>query len=231
MADRIKNGKLCRPIPALPTDPGDKNGSVRAHWLRGLRDTRNHHMPSMSFPAGANPMHPGSLIGRDFQNPVLKMRSYPPSPLVRWGALLLAFALAFAPALSGALFGPDEWYAALNKAPWNPPNWLLGLVWTALYSLSAIAAWRMFDITGRVRVQWFGFYGRQLLLNGLWTVTFFGLHAPLLSLIVISALVATLVGTIEQFRRQSVTCARLMLPMLYWVVFAASLNAYIVLLN
>jgi translocator protein len=70
-----------------------------------------------------------------------------------------------------------------------------------------------------------------LVLSGLWTATFFGLHAPLLALIVISALVATLVGNIKQFRRQSITSARLMVPMLCWVSFAASLNAYIVLAN
>jgi hypothetical protein len=41
-------------------------------------------MPSTYFPAGVKPLHPRSLIGCDFQNPILKTRAYPPSPLARW---------------------------------------------------------------------------------------------------------------------------------------------------
>ena len=39
----------------------------------------------------------------------------------------------FLAASLGAVFMPGEWYAALKKPVWNPPAWIFGPVWTALY--------------------------------------------------------------------------------------------------
>ena len=36
---------------------------------------------------------------------------------------------------------PGEWYATLNKPSWNPPSWIFGPVWSALYTMMAVAAW------------------------------------------------------------------------------------------
>jgi benzodiazapine receptor len=49
--------------------------------------------------------------------------------------------LCFAAASLGAFFMPGEWYAALRKPAWNPPAWIFGPVWTALYTIMAVAAW------------------------------------------------------------------------------------------
>ena len=49
--------------------------------------------------------------------------------------------LCFGAASLGAFFMPGEWYAALKKPAWNPPGWIFGPVWSALYTMMAVAAW------------------------------------------------------------------------------------------
>ena len=42
----------------------------------------------------------------------------------------------------GTINLPGEWYAALHKPPFNPPNWIFAPVWSVIYVLIAVAGWR-----------------------------------------------------------------------------------------
>lgn len=75
--------------------------------------------------------------------------------------------------LIGYLNLPGDWYAGLHKPFFNPPDWVFGPVWSVLYVLVAIAGWRIFcrlPFGMTMRVWWV-----QLVLNFLWSPTFFGL--------------------------------------------------------
>jgi tryptophan-rich sensory protein len=133
--------------------------------------------------------------------------------------------LSFSATLMGALFGPDEWYEALNKPPWNPPNWVFGPVWTALYTMMAVAAWLVWQPGGFARqrraLTWFL---TQLALNAMWTPLFFGLQRPGIALVEIVLLWGAIVMTALAFQRVSRVAAWLLMPYLAWVSFAAVLN-------
>ena len=126
----------------------------------------------------------------------------------------------------------NTWYASLEK-PFNPPNWIFAPVWTVLYLLMGIAVGRIWNYGIHHRwvksaVYHFGF---QLLVNGLWSLVFFGLRNPIWAMVVILVLLFLIVRTIQQFRIVDLLAARLLYPYLIWVVFATYLNAGIVLLN
>ena len=74
----------------------------------------------------------------------------------------------------GATNLPGAWYGSLHKPPFNPPNALFPIVWTALYVLIAIAGWRTYERVGSGAVMqvWWG----QLLLNFAWSPIFFTAH-------------------------------------------------------
>jgi len=131
--------------------------------------------------------------------------------------------------LIGYLNLPGDWYAGLHKPFFNPPDWVFGPVWSVLYVLVAIAGWRIFcraPYGMTMRVWWV-----QLVLNFLWSPTFFGLQLPGLGLVVIIALLVAIIGFIVLARRIARLAAWLFAPYALWVAFATLLNFSIWWLN
>jgi translocator protein len=131
-------------------------------------------------------------------------------------------------AMSGVHFQPGAWYASLEKPFWTPPDWLFPPVWAGLYLMIAVAGWLIFIGSNPwMKILWIV----QLVLNGLWSWLFFGLHRTGLGLI---DMVALLIGIAALFAmalpRQRVV-AWLTGPYLAWVAYALSLNAAIYVLN
>ena len=126
-----------------------------------------------------------------------------------------------------------NWYANLNKPPFNPPDWIFGPVWTTLYIMMGISAylvWRKGLDDKVVRIVLVCFIV-QLFLNAIWTPLFFGLHSPLLGLIDIVLFLNAVIVTIFACSKISRTASLLLVPYLAWVSFATVLNASIYLLN
>ena len=152
----------------------------------------------------------------------------PIKPCTPWksvAALAVCITVTFlAPAL-GAWAMPGEWYAALRKPSWNPPAWIFGPVWTALYLMMAIAAWLVWRRGGwAVQRRPLTLYLVQLALNAAWTPLFFGLKMPGAAFAEILLLLAAIVATATAFHRVSKAGAALLVPYLAWVSFATFLN-------
>jgi translocator protein len=147
------------------------------------------------------------------------------TPVRRWLALAGWMLLCFAAAAFGGLFMPGDWYASLKKPSWNPPGWMFGPVWTALYAMMAVAAllvWRRGGwVTQRRPLRVFIV---QLALNAAWTPLFFGLHRPGLAFSEIVLLWLAIAATIATFWPVNRTAACLLAPYLAWVSFASVLN-------
>jgi benzodiazapine receptor len=157
--------------------------------------------------------------------------------LPNFAKLLLSVAVPFFIGLFGSFFTTadtlNNWYAGLNKPPFNPPDWIFGPVWTTLYimmGISAFLVWRkgLDDKVVRIALACFII---QLLLNAIWTPLFFGLQSPLLGLIDIVLLLNTIIVTIFVFSKISRSAALLLIPYLAWVSFATVLNASLYFLN
>lgn len=125
------------------------------------------------------------------------------------------------------------WYKGLAKPSFNPPEWLFGPAWTALYLMMAVAAWLVWKQgIGAAGVKLaLAVFLVQLVLNALWSVFFFGLRSPLAGLVNIIVLWLVILATIVLFFRVSTAAGILLLPYIGWVTFAAVLNAAILRLN
>ena len=137
-------------------------------------------------------------------------------------------ALSFSAAAIGGLAmrgGPGAWYADLVKPSWTPPGWLFGPVWTLLYIMMAVAAWRVWRQDGLAGARpALALFLVQLVLNAAWTPIFFGLHRPGWAFAEICVLWAAIAATSGAFFAKSILAGALMIPYLVWVSFAAALN-------
>jgi benzodiazapine receptor len=127
----------------------------------------------------------------------------------------------------------SEWYPLLVKPSWNPPAWLFGPVWTLLYILMGIAAWRVWRAAGgflNARSALAIFF-LQLVLNAAWSWIFFGLRMPGPALFELALLWIAIVAAIKAFAQVDMIAAWLMSPYIAWVTFAGALNYAIWILN
>lgn len=146
---------------------------------------------------------------------------------------LLVFMLACtAAATPGLVFRPGSWYRDLAKPSWRPPDWLFGPVWLLLYLSIAVSGWLVWQRAGiDGAALTLSVYALQLVLNGLWSVVFFGLRRPDLAFAEILCLWLSILATIVAFHPVDKIAAYLFVPYALWVTFAAVLNFRVWRLN
>jgi tryptophan-rich sensory protein len=129
--------------------------------------------------------------------------------------------------------GVAEWYPTLTKPTFNPPAWVFGPVWTLLYLMMGLAVflvWRRgLEVEG-VRAA-LAVFVVQLVLNGVWSLLFFGLRSPGLAFAEILVLWLAIGVTSWLFWRVVPAAGLLLVPYWAWVSFAAVLNGSIWSLN
>jgi tryptophan-rich sensory protein len=125
------------------------------------------------------------------------------------------------------------WYATLAKPGFTPPDRVFGPVWTVLYVLMAVAAWRVWKAEANPSSsrRALAMFLAQLALNALWSPVFFGARRPDVAFVLIVMLLGALCVTLLQFFRVDRLAGWLLAPYLLWIAYAAVLNGAIVLLN
>ena len=152
--------------------------------------------------------------------------------------LLTLFASVAASALLGARFTPrkgteiGQWYTSLEKSPLNPPEQVFGPVWTTLYVLMALSAYRLWNRResperNRALALWIA----QLVLNAAWSPLFFGTKRPDIAMADLLALMIALILFVRTTSRVDKGAAWMFAPYVAWVAFAGILNAEILRRN
>jgi translocator protein len=144
-------------------------------------------------------------------------------------ALVGFFVAVFAAGAVGASFPPGAWHAALTKPSWNPPGWIFGPVWSALYVCIAIAGYRVWQAPpaaaeSNVRTLALSLWVVQLALNAAWSWLFFGLKMPGVAFSEICAMLVSIVAFAICARGVDRLASYLFIPYAAWVSFATCLN-------
>lgn len=125
------------------------------------------------------------------------------------------------------------WYETLIQPSFRPPNWLFAPVWTTLYLLMGIAAYRVWThgVKKKKVREALIYFIAQLVFNALWSILFFGLRSPGAALMEIIVLWSLIIATMVRFYRIDRVAGYLFIPYSIWVTFASVLNASIWYLN
>lgn len=124
------------------------------------------------------------------------------------------------------------WYAEINKPSFNPPNYLFGPVWTALYILMGISIYMILQSPKtELRKKAIAIFCIQLFLNFCWSFIFFKFQLLGLAFIEIILIWVSIITMIIIFFEINKKAALLQIPYLLWVSFASILNGSIWFLN
>ena len=137
-------------------------------------------------------------------------------------------------ALSGWLTreGSRIFSEAVSQPPLSPPAWVFPVVWTILYTLMGISAARIsLAPQSRERSTGLNLFVAQLIVNFFWSLIFFNAQAYGLAFFWLLLLWGLVLAMILTFHQVDPLAAKLQIPYLLWLTFAAYLSFGVWLLN
>ena len=148
--------------------------------------------------------------------------------------ILIAVAVCFGVGYTAHLFQAESlmtWYPYLDKPSVMPPNSAFPIAWGIIYVCMGVSVGLLQPLNGWRKGELLVLFAVQLVLNFLWSLSFFYMQSPLLGLINIIALAWVVGAYIIKSYRVSVASSWLFVPYALWLAFATYLNAYIFVMN
>lgn len=143
--------------------------------------------------------------------------------------------IAVAVAMTGGWLtsGGMDWYKTIKLPTWTPSGSFIGLVWTIIFILSAIAALIVWNQTPHnYRFWWIiGLFLLNAVLNVFWSYLFFNQHQISPATFEAALLGLNVIMLIIFIWPVAYRAALLLVPYAAWVIFATYLNYLIWILN
>ncbi len=143
-----------------------------------------------------------------------------------FSVLLSAAALAW----SSLFVDNTSWYQSLQKPQLAPPPIIFSIVWIVLYALFA-ASFALIIICGHPTKRIYKLYFITVLLNTLWTYSFFYRQSATGAMFVLGIIIFFALRLLVNVYSVHRTAAYLLIPFIIWVVFALYLNYELIFLN
>ena len=128
--------------------------------------------------------------------------------------------------------GMENFQETVTQPPLSPPMLLFPIVWTILYALMGIGAARIrLTPPSPERNRGINLFIAQLIVNFFWSPIFFNAQAYGFAFLWLLLLWGLVLWMILTWRRIDPLAAKLQIPYLIWLTFAAYLNFGVWLLN
>ncbi len=141
-------------------------------------------------------------------------------------ATILGIALVFIYAIGSGVWVSTSpgWYSTLVRPPWQPPDFVFGIIWPYNFVMLGIAAFNVAQSLNRNQtLVWLGFFAASVAAALTWAYQFYVPHN--LSLAAIALVVAALLTLPVLYLtfKASLIIGTLLVPYQIWVIIASTL--------
>ena len=154
---------------------------------------------------------------------------------IQWKPLIISILISLGVGSLSALFTMNSMtkYKSYNLPVIAPPSYIFPIMWTILFILMGISAYRIFISKSdkKLKANAFFLYGLQLLINFFWSIIFFKLELIFFAFLWILLLWIVVLIMILRFYKVNRKAAYLQIPYLLWITFASYLNLGIYMFN
>ena len=116
------------------------------------------------------------------------------------------------------------WYTSLNRPPWQPPNFVFGLIWPYNFVMLGIAATKVAQTLNRTQtITWLLFFAASVASALVWAYQFYVPHNLSTAAIALGLAALLTIPVLYLTFKASLLIGILLVPYQVWVIIATTL--------
>lgn len=140
------------------------------------------------------------------------------------GALGIILVLIYAFGSGIWVSNAPGWYSSLNRPPWQPPDFVFGLIWPYNFIMLGVAAFNVAQSLNRIQtITWLLFFGASVLSALVWAYQFYVPHNLSVAAIALGLAALLTVPVLYLTFKASILIGVLLIPYQVWVIIATTL--------
>ena len=116
------------------------------------------------------------------------------------------------------------WYTSLNRPPWQPPDFVFGLIWPYNFIMLGVAAFNVAQSLNRTQtIIWLSFFALSVVSALMWAYQFYVPHNLTFATIALGLAALLTIPVLYLTFKASLVIGVLLIPYQLWVVIATTL--------
>ena len=116
------------------------------------------------------------------------------------------------------------WYASLNRPPWQPPNFVFGLIWPYNFIMLGVAAFNVAQSLNRIQIiSWLTLFALSITAALIWAYQFYVPHNLTFAAIALGVAALLTIPVLYLTFKASLMVGILLTTYQLWVVIATTL--------
>ncbi|MFM8752942.1 MAG: TspO/MBR family protein [Actinomycetota bacterium] len=140
------------------------------------------------------------------------------------GAIGIALVLVYAFGSGIWVSNAPGWYSSLNRPPWQPPDFVFGLIWPYNFIMLGVAAFNVAQSLNRTQtITWLIFFGVSVTSALVWAYQFYVPHNLSVAAIALGLAAILTIPVLYLTFKASLLIGALLVPYQIWVIIATTL--------